>query len=456
MSPTSHLSGEAAALYPWITLTVGLLATVVVALVLSLALWRRDEALGLVGELKAKNTELDHALSAQAQAEEHLRQAQHLEAVGQLAGGIAHDFNNLLHVILSYTAFLERGLPVDSPLRPDLLEVRSAAQRAAELTRQLLVFARREMVRPEVLEANGVVRGTELLLRHTLGEDVDLRIQTAGTPCHFLGDLGECKQVLVNLAINARDAMPKGGTLRIGVHRVEVDAAAATAMGVGTGAYVRIDVSDDGTGMAPEVVARAFEPFFTTKETGRGTGLGLAMVYGIVSRWNGTALISSQLGQGTTITLYLPLTEEPAVAGETLDFEAPAVDKVIDEAKVVLLVEDQEQVRRSTARILQSAGYQVVQAENADEADNVFDANACDLLLTDVVMPGGRSGKDLADGILRRRPDFPVVFVTGYGSDAMTERGILPANVTLLEKPFQPEDLLRTLEEVFHNGTGAR
>ncbi|MHB8681722.1 MAG: ATP-binding protein [Acidimicrobiales bacterium] len=453
---TASPSGRSAAAFPWILLFVGILASGAVALLLAMALRRRDEALGLVGEMKRKNAELDRAIKRQTEAEEGLRAAQRLEAVGQLAGGIAHDFNNLLHVILSYTGFIDDAIGLDSPLRPDVLEVQKAARRAAELTRQLLVFARGEAVRPDVLDANSVILDIERLLVHTLGEDVDLRIEPTEDPCHFVADLGEVNQVLMNLAINARDAMPRGGTLTIAVRQLMVGEDRAPGMGLGAGPHVRIDVTDTGIGMTRDVAARAFEPFFTTKETGRGTGLGLAMVYGIVARWQGFVSISSSPGRGTTVTLLFPLAPDDVAALTAAGESAPAAVKSLPvvptgraQSETVLLVEDQDGVRRSTARILQSAGYQVIEASDAAEAERLYNDHPVDLLLTDIVMPGGLSGKDLADRLHERNPDLPVVFVTGYGAENIAERGVLPAFVTLVEKPFTSEVLLNAIRSAF-------
>jgi signal transduction histidine kinase/ActR/RegA family two-component response regulator len=458
MAESSPLSGTSAALFPWALLIVGLAATTAVAIMLAVALRRRDEALGLLIEMQGKNEELDRALQRQALAEDSLRQAQRLEAVGQLAGGIAHDFNNLLHVILSYADFLEKDLPLNSAMRPDVAEIQSAARRAAELTRQLLVFARGEVVRPQVLDANDVVGDMELLLKHTLGESVALRVGRSPRPCRFTADVGEMKQVLTNLAINSRDAMPRGGELAIEVRLVELKHQGARAVGLPEGSYVRIDVTDTGEGMTREVAARAFEPFFTTKETGRGTGLGLAMVYGIVARWHGFVSISSTPGKGTTVTMLFPQTTEGAEPREpaaTPAVPAPQSPRP-SSAKRVLLVEDEEQVRRSTARILEAAGYHVFQAGDALEAQQVFAAEDVDLMVTDIVMPGGISGKELADELWQRRPNLPVVFASGYGVERAAGAGVLSATSTLIEKPFTADTLLRTVEEVLGDGVASR
>jgi len=449
LDATGHLSGTTSALLPWLLLSLGAAATILVDIVLAVALRRRDLALVLVDDLEVKNSELDVALKREAEAQQSLRRAQRMEAVGKLAGGIAHDFNNLLHVILSYASFISDSLGPDDPIREDVAEVQGAARRAAELTRQLLIFSRRDVVRPELVDVNEVIVGAERLIRHTLGEDIALTCLGSDEACPILVDPGELDQVLMNLAINARDAMPRGGSLAISVQRIDLSLEQASAVGLVPARHVRIDVMDTGVGMTTDVAARAFEPFFTTKETGRGTGLGLAMVYGIVERWKGHVSITSTPGEGTTVTLLFPVStlqpEEPSE--EEAEHLAPSAQGV----ETVLLVEDETAVRRSAARILEGAGYRVLEACDAAEAERVFERSAVDLVVTDVIMPGGMSGKELADELSSRRPEVPVVFISGYGSEAISERGVLPATTSLLEKPFTAEALLevvhRTLVE---------
>jgi two-component system, cell cycle sensor histidine kinase and response regulator CckA len=295
----ASLGGFLAHGLPWISLLVGLTATLIAASLVGLAIGRRDQALGLVAELAMRNSQLDEALTRQADAEQGLRQAQRMEAVGQLAGGIAHDFNNLLQSILSYSEFLSDGLDPESEMQRDVAEVQKAAHRAAGLTRQLLIFSRQHVALPVVTDLNDSVRDTEHLLRRTLGEEVQLDCHIADDPCLVLADAGELELMLMNLALNARDAMPLGGSLSVSVDTVAPDGP--------DGLFGRVEVRDDGRGMTPEVAAKAFEPFFTTKEPGRGTGLGLAMVYGIAKRAGGSASISTAEGVGTTITVLLPL-----------------------------------------------------------------------------------------------------------------------------------------------------
>jgi two-component system, cell cycle sensor histidine kinase and response regulator CckA len=304
----TSLGGYFADTFAWVLLLVGLIGTLILAGLVHLAVTRHDEALRLVRALEVKNDQLDEALSRQAAAEQTLRQAQRMEAVGQLAGGIAHDFNNLLQAILTYSEFLSDGIDDDSELQADVGEVRKAAQRAAGLTRQLLVFSRQHVASPVVIDLNESVRGSEHLLRSALGEDVDLICFTAEEPCLVRADISELEQMLMNLALNARDAMQCGGQIVLTVEALDVDESDPT--GLRPGPYARILVTDNGSGMAPEVAAKAFEPFFTTKETGRGAGLGLAMVYGIAQRAGGSASISSVSGEGTTMTILFPQADD--------------------------------------------------------------------------------------------------------------------------------------------------
>jgi hypothetical protein len=441
MSPKGDLAGSFVAKYPWILLVVGLLATLVVSTLLGAAISRREEALVLVDDLERKNAELDESMSRQAQAEQSLRQAQRMEAVGQLAGGIAHDFNNLLQAIISYSEFLSDAIDDDSEMQQDVAEVQKAAHRAADLTKQLLVFSRQDVAQPVVVDLNNVVRDSERFLGHTLGEDVTLTCHTATEPRCVRADTGELEMVLINLAINARDAMPHGGSLWITVGDVTLDGSKAAAAGLSPGRYARVSVEDNGDGMSPEVSAKAFEPFFTTKETGRGTGLGLAMVYGIAKRWGGSAAISTAKGVGTTVTLLFPLSSEDPTSEDIQTARAlPRGDR-----DIALLVEDQEGVRRSTARILEAAGFQVLQAENAVEAASKYIATDFDILVTDVIMPEGVSGKELADHYRAERSELPVIFISGYSTETISERGILPPSTNLVTKPFSPEDLLHAM-----------
>jgi signal transduction histidine kinase len=309
----TSVGGFLADQFPWVSLLLGLLLTLAFATLLDIAVSRRDVALRLVQELEVKNSQLDEALSRQAETEQNLRQAQRMEAVGQLAGGIAHDFNNLLQAILSYSEFLAEGLGPDSELQQDVAEVQRAAHRAAGLTRQLLVFSRHHVSQPVLIDLNASVRNAEHLMRTTLGEDIQLECLTAEDPYLVLADPGDLELLLMNLAINARDAMPCGGDISVKVDAVELGDDDEGGSNSSAGAFARIGVTDNGDGMTPEVAARAFEPFFTTKETGRGAGLGLAMVYGIATKAGGSASISTTGGMGTTISVLFPISDQSSL-----------------------------------------------------------------------------------------------------------------------------------------------
>ena len=375
-----------------------------------------------------------------------LQQSQRLETVGQLAGGIAHDFNNLLAVILNYADFLKDDLPEGHAAREDVEEIHRAAERAAALTRQLLLFSRREVARPKVLDMNDVVRVAHNLLGRTIGEHIELRTMLADDLWQVKIDEGQLEQVLVNLVVNARDAMPQGGTLTIETENVTVDEPSSGPWGVVTpGRYARICVSDTGVGMPREVIERAFEPFFTTKPMGQGTGLGLAMTYGIVQGARGHVLIYSEEGEGTAVKVYLPAAgaqnEQPPQA------ESPE-GAPQGKGETVLLVEDEDAVRESTRRILSDGGYNVLTASDGLQALAICEeTTAIDLVLTDVVMPG-MSGKQLAEALGGR---MRVLYMSGY-----TDQQILPDERGLLvEKPFGSALLLRKVRQVL-NGVEAR
>jgi signal transduction histidine kinase/ActR/RegA family two-component response regulator len=429
MHPRTPLTGRTAALFPWMMLAMGLLAGLAVLVLLEKTQRRRDEALLLVTKLEERNAEVERAVDRQARAEEQLRQAQRLEAVGQLAGGIAHDFNNLLAVMFSYLGFL-RTAGQDQPWLEDVDEVDKAAHRAADLTQQLLMFSRRDLASPDVLDVRELLRDRHRLLQRTLSEDIAVVLDVPDQPMLIRADAVELDQVVMNLAVNARDAMPDGGTLTL-----VLDEAPTEDSSCG----IRLRVTDTGTGMDADVMDHAFEPFFTTKEVGRGTGLGMATVYGIVSRWGGSVTLDSTPGSGTTVTVLLPRTDgqlppEPVAA-------APAAHGA-RRAATVLLVEDEEGVRRASERILRQAGFDVVAASDGPEALALFEAHPVDVLVTDVVMPGGLSGADLAERLRLLRPDLPVVFTSGYGRDHLAHRGPLLSGTQLLRKPFPADTLV--------------
>jgi two-component system, cell cycle sensor histidine kinase and response regulator CckA len=396
-------------------------------------------------------------LKAQAERERleaQLHQSQRLESLGQLAGGVAHDFNNLLAVILNYSAFVEEELQtaVDagdgerwSAACRDVAQIQRAARRAIGLTHQLLTFGRREVVRPRVLNLNDVVSDVQSLLHRTLGEHVTLDVSLQPDLCAIRADPGQLEQVLMNLAVNARYAMPSGGTLAIETASVLLDEEdAARQPGLHPGWHVRLRVSDTGVGMPPEVQMHAFEPFFTTKPKGEGTGLGLATVYGIITQAGGRVQIYSEPGLGTTITVLIPATDDVPQADEPLP-RAPRARG----GETVLVVEDEDAMREVTQRILERNGYQVLTAGRGEEALGLVGARdgALDLLLTDVVMPQ-MLGKEVAERIRALRPSTRVLYMSGYARPVLAEQGTLDPTVALISKPFSEDALLQAVREV--------
>ena len=366
---------------------------------------------------------------ARLRAEAQVHRNQRLESLGQLAGGIAHDFNNMLGVIVNYASFVieeaESAEPDVKMIAADARQVIRAGERGTDLTHQLLAFARREVVRPQVLDLNRAITDVEEMLRRSIGEHVTLIFR----PCPDLPpvtcDPGQIEQVLVNLVVNARDAMPSGGNLVIDTDR--------------HGDQVRLRVSDAGKGMAPEVVERAFEPFFTTKASGEGTGLGLATVYGIVTQADGEVTIASEPGLGTTVTVLLPAASSAAEEGPV----AAAAVPTRGNGETLLVVEDEAALREVAGRILSAAGYQVLSADGGPSALEVAARHegTIDLLLSDVVMPG-MLGKDLAERLVHIRPDTRVLYMSGYAQPVLHSQGTLDPGVALLEKPFTADDLL--------------
>jgi signal transduction histidine kinase/CheY-like chemotaxis protein len=397
------------------------------------------------------------ALLQQDKPQEQLLQAQRLESLGQLAGGVAHDFNNLLGVILNFASFaseeLEEAGESDwaargESARADLGQIIRAGERASGLTRQLLAFARREVMRPQVLDLDTAITAVEGMLRRTLGEHVELVISLAGDLRPVLADPGQLEQVLVNLAVNARDAMPGGGTLTIDTGNITVDAESiAGGSKSRQGQNVRLRVSDTGTGMPPEIIEHVFEPFFTTKEEGAGTGLGLPTVYGIVTQADGHIRISSEPGIGTTFTIMLPVTAEvPAPPAP----EVPEVpSRRTPKGETVLVVEDEAALREVTRRILTRNGYQVISAASGPEAIAIAAGHPGEihLLVTDVVMPH-MLGKEVAEKMRAVKPGIEVLYMSGYARPVLASQGRLDPNVALVEKPFSEADLLAMAGQV--------
>ncbi len=386
-------------------------------------------------------------ISDRLQLEEQLRQAQRLEAIGRLAGGVAHDFNNLLTVISGYTeTLLEES---DRSSEPELTQIAAAADRAAILTRQLLAFSRRQVLQPRVLELNGVVEGITPMLSRLIGEDLELVASLDPTVDRVLADPNQVEQVLLNLAVNARDAMPAGGVLTIRTANVELDDEYVAHHGESNpGPHVMLSISDTGTGMDADTLSHVFEPFFTTKSVGTGTGLGLATVYGIVKQSGGSIWVYSEVGKGTTFKVYLPVTES------ALPLEAPRDARLPGPtgSETILLAEDEEPLRRLTATLLERHGYVVIAAESANEALIIAEENSrrIDLLLTDLIMPG-LSGAAVAERVTELVPGVKVLFMSGYADNIVVRNGNLAPGAAFLEKPFSATDLAAKVRETLDN-----
>lgn len=377
--------------------------------------------------------------------EEQLRQAHRLEAIGQLTGGVAHDFNNLLTVILGNAELIREHLGDAGALRESADMIVEASRSAADLTRRLLAFARKQALNPSSVDPSGMISAMYSLLRRTLGEHIDIELALDADPWRALVDSGELENALLNLCINSRDAMAGGGRLSIATTKLHLeDASMAHPADLQPGDFVVITVTDNGGGIPPEVLAHVYEPFFTTKDKSGGTGLGLAMVYGFVKQSGGNIRIQSELGRGTTVDIYLPR----ASAGET-SLQRNAVADSVRGTETILLVEDNEDVRRFAFHHLQSMGYVVLQAGNGVEAlETLATHDEVDLLFTDVVMPGGLSGRQLADAALARNPRLKVLFTSGYNDNVIVHHGRLDDGVHLLPKPYRRSELAQRIRAV--------
>jgi PAS domain S-box-containing protein len=390
-------------------------------------------------------------LSREVELEHQLAQSQKLDAIGRLAGGIAHDFNNLLGVITGYTEMLTHSLGSDHAAQERLLHIRTASDRAAALTRQLLAFGRRQVLQPTVIDLNALIAESHELLRRLLREDIEIIVTASLEPAAVRVDRSQFEQVLFNLVVNARDAMPQGGTLRIATSLVTVDEDSSSIRdAIEPGRWVRLDVRDTGAGMTREQMLHIFEPFFTTKRENEGAGLGLATAYGIVKQSGGNVVVRSEPQQGTLFRIYLPAAE--LVAAEAAPARGRAVSlRAKHEARTILLVEDQEMLREMIREGLEEAGMQVLEARDGEEALTLARGFAAqiDLLLTDVVMPK-ISGRELAETIIGERPELKMLFMSGYTSDIIAKAGELEEGFTLLQKPFTIDELLARIEKVMN------
>jgi PAS domain S-box-containing protein len=391
-------------------------------------------------------------ISERNRLEEQVRQSQKMEAVGRLAGGVAHDFNNLLTVISGYSDLMLERLHPQDPLYDSVTQIRKAGERAAGLTRQLLAFSRKQILAPRVLDLNAVLRDMEKMLTRLIGEDIDLALVVVPNLGRVKADPGQIEQIILNLVINARDAMPLGGKLTLETANVNLSRDhVENYPGLTPGSYVRLAVSDTGCGMDKAVMSRIFEPFFTTKETGRGTGLGLSTVYGIVKQSNGHVEVYSEPGAGTTFKIYLPCVAQDA----ELSKSNTASGHPVRGHETVLVVEDEQSLRAMIQQILEKSGYKVLQTRSGSEAQNVcaLHPGAIDLLITDVVMPEV-SGRQVAEHVSRIRPEVKVLYMSGYTDEAVVRHGVLSAEMAFLQKPFTPGTLVRKVREVLDRQIG--
>jgi signal transduction histidine kinase/ActR/RegA family two-component response regulator len=421
-----------------------------------LALGRQRELERTGAELAEVNTALEAEMARRQVAEAQLIEAQKMEAVSRLSGGIAHDFNNLLTVILACTQISKEMLASGHPAQENLEGIREAAERAADLTRQLLAFARRQLVEPKVLQIDERVRSTQKLLTRLLGENIQVKTELAASGWDVLIDPGQLDQLIVNFAVNARDAMLVGGQLVIRTRQIRLESAKTSALfSIPAGEYVVLEVVDHGTGMDPETARRVFDPFFTTKGGTKGTGLGLATCYGIVLQAGGAIFVETELGRGTNFEVYLPRSRRIGDAAP-----ATATPKKTGEAghsETLLVVEDEASVLRVTKRILEQAGYRVLSASSLVQAVTIARSTPgpIELLLTDLVLPDG-GGRDVAERIAELRPEIRVLYVSGYTDDPALRHGISASEVEFLAKPFAPDQLVARVREVLDRSESRR
>jgi two-component system, cell cycle sensor histidine kinase and response regulator CckA len=384
-------------------------------------------------------------ITERKQLEEQLYRSQKLEAIGRLSGGVAHDFNNLLGLMIGYSEALQDRIPPDDPYREAVDEIQNAGKRAAALTQQLLAFSRKQVLEPRILSVNTIIQDIEKMLRRLLGEDIEMQLVLSPNTCSVKADRSQIEQVILNLVVNARDAMPDGGKLIIETGNWKLDRSTVLRHPyVIPGPYAMLKVTDTGCGMDAELQSHIFEPFFTTKEKGKGTGLGLATAYGVIKQSGGYIWVDSEVGKGTTFRIYLP---EVSAAAETVH-EVKATPRIAPERRTILLVEDERSLRKLTRKTLSDAGHKVFEASDASAALEVSrkTKDGIDLLLTDVIMPG-MSGKKLADVLVAERPGIGVLYMSGYTDGEIATHGILEEGTAILRKPFTRDELMRRVED---------
>jgi two-component system cell cycle sensor histidine kinase/response regulator CckA len=408
------------------------------------------DALASIADTISQDIERKRAEQALGMSEEQLRQSQKLEAVGQLAGGIAHDFNNLLTVITGYSDLTMGKLRPEDPLRTYIEEIKKAGDRATSLTRQLLAFSRKQVLQPKILNLNSVISDLEKLLRRLIGENIELRTVLETELGSVKADPGQIEQVIMNLAVNARDAMPGGGKLTVETQNINLDEEYANLhIAVNAGRFVMLAVTDTGTGMDPATRKHIFEPFFTTKEVGKGTGLGLSTVYGIIKQSGGNVWVYSEVGHGTTFKIYLPCIGEDAQKYKP----AAEIGATVEGTETILLAEDEEVVRKLALQVLTAHGYQVLEAANGGSAFLICERHKgpIHMLVTDIIMPE-MGGRELSDRLSLLRPEMKVLYMSGYTDSAILHQGVLDADANFIQKPFTPNDLARKVREVLDRG----
>jgi signal transduction histidine kinase/sensor domain CHASE-containing protein/ActR/RegA family two-component response regulator len=452
--PNATFYGEHRTAQVWIIFAASLLITLLISLNMARMARRNARISGLAAqlsltnqELRAKILEREQAENALQESEEKVRQMQKMEAIGQLAGGIAHDFNNILMVILGYSDILLAKLGVDNPLCEHLRTIKTAALRAADLTRQLLAFSRKQMLQPRVADLNELIRDGEKMLRRLIREDIALIFTLSREAAHVKVDPSQLSQIMMNLAVNARDAMPQGGKLIIETKTLDFTAHTATGHGeLQPGRYAMISVSDTGIGMDDAIKSHLFEPFFTTKDLGKGTGLGLATIYGIVKQSGGYIYAYSELGTGTTFKIYLPCTDTAPTVDRGQRGEQ---DQILGGTETILLAEDEAELRSLTRVILEKNGYTVIEAEDGEAAVRKcgeLGSGGIHAMVTDVVMPR-MGGKEAVQQIRKICPNLAVLFMTGYTEDFIALNEMLEDGMVILQKPLRAEDLLRQLRK---------